>query len=238
MKKRFIVAGLLLAVSVVLPATSTQATSLPAYNTVTMTALTASPEYKAALATQANNVATAANNTAIATQQQADQATLLAIAATQTAAVKQAEANQAVINAAAANQVACNMIILNNPVLLAAATKPAAPVDPRARNLELLHNINTIDQARLAAVNARATANMTLTRLNDVNALLKATKAEVTKNPGLTQRLNELTAYSNALTSQYDQQNKDATAKETTLKNLQATLPTAGYNPEYWRCYY
>ena len=127
---------------------------------------------------------------------------------------------------------------MNNPVLFAAAMTPKRPVDPRARNLELLHNINTIDQARIAAVNARATANTTLARLNDVNALLNATKIEVVTNPGLTQRLNELSVMSNALQTQYDQQNYDANVKEESLKRLQATLPTAGYNPEMWKCYY
>ena len=142
------------------------------------------------------------------------------------------------LNAAAANQAACNAIILNNPVLYAATVRPVYTVDPKTRNLQLLHNINTIDQARIAAVNARAAANMTLTRLNDVNALLNATKTEVKTNPGLTQRLNELTAISASLQSQFDQQNRDAAAKEENLKKLQATLPTAGYNPNMWKCYY
>ena len=79
---------------------------------------------------------------------------------------------------------------------------------------------------------------MTLTRLNDVNALLNATKIEVKTNPGLTQRLNELTAIAASLQSQFDQQNRDAAAKEENLKKLQATLPTAGYNPNMWKCYY
>ena len=128
--------------------------------------------------------------------------------------------------------------VANNPVLCVPAAPAPCYVDPKARNLELLHNINTIDQARIAAVNARAAANMTLTRLNDVNALLNATKAEVVTNPGLTQRLNELTAQSNALKAQYDQQNSDASAKEATFNRLKATLPTAGYDPSYWKCYY
>jgi hypothetical protein len=228
MKNRVIIAGLLLAVSVVLPASSVRATVVLPYNPVTMTAL----------ANQANQAAAAANSLAISTQQQANQAALLAAAANQAAYTKQAEANLAAINAAAANQAACNLIILNNPVLLAQASKPVCTVDPRARNYQLLQNINTIDQARLAAVNARAAANSTLSRLNDINATLQATKVEVVTNPGLTQRLNELTAMSNALQAQYDQLNKDASAKEENFKKLQATLPTAGYNPEYWRCYY
>lgn len=237
MKNRVIIAGLLLAIAVVLPASKVSANIGYPYYGVPYLPVVASP-YTAALANQANQAAAAANSKAIAAQDQANQAALLAAAANQTAYSKQAEANLAALNAAAANQAACNAIILNNPYLLAATLKPAPTVDPRTRNLQLLHNINTIDQARLAAVNARAAANMTLTRLNDVNALLNATKIEVKTNPGLTQRLNELTAMSKALQSQFDQQNRDATAKEDTLKKLQATLPTAGYNPEMWRCYY
>ena len=236
MKKRIIIAGLLLAAAVVMPASSVSATIAYPYYPAPYMPVPTSP-YAVALAAQANQAASAANSQAIAAQQQANQAALLAAAANQTAYNKQAEANIAAINAAAANQAACNMIILSNPVLSAPVVKPC-PVDPRARNLELLHNINTIDQARIAATNARATANMTLTRLNDVNALRNATKAEVVKNPGLTQRLNELTAISNSLQSQFDQQNKDASAKEENFRRLQATLPTAGYNPAYWKCYY
>ena len=115
---------------------------------------------------------------------------------------------------------------------------PKKTVDPRTRNLELLHNINTIDQARIAAVNARAAANTTLGRLNDMRPILEATKVEVKTNPGLTQRLNELTTMVSALEAQYNQQNADASAKEENFKKLQSTLPTAGYNPDMWRCYY
>lgn len=237
MKKRIVIVGLFLAIAVVLPASGVRANVGYPYYAVAYPPVITAP-YSAAIATQANQAAAAANSQAIAAQQQANAAALLAAAASQTAFTKQAEANLAAINAAAANQAAYNAIVLTNPYLYAVTVKPAYPVDPRAHNLQLLHNINTIDQARLAAVNARAAANMTLTRLNDVNSLLNATKIEVKTNPGLTQRLNELTAISNSLQSQYDQQNSDASAKEENFKKLQATLPTSGYNPEYWRCYY
>ena len=215
-----------------------KADALTAYQLMLLQAAAQSPEYKTAIANQANQAAAAANKNAINTQNQADKAMLTAIAATQDAYAKQALANQAAASAALANQVACTQIALNNPVMLAAALTPKKPVDPKVRNLELLHNINTIDQARIAATNARATANTTLARLNDVNALLNATKIEVVTNPGLTQRLNELTAMSNALQSQYDVQNADANGKEATFRKLQNTLPTAGYNPCMWECYY
>ncbi|MCR5507473.1 MAG: hypothetical protein K6F34_02180 [Lachnospiraceae bacterium] len=200
--------------------------------------LASSPEYKAALAAQANQAASAANQNAIASQSQADQALLLAIAASQDAFNKQLQANQAAVLAALANQAMYNTIIANNPVLMASYLNSKKPVDPKARNLELLHNINTIDQANIAAKNARAIANTTLARLNDARALLNATKEEVKTNPGLTQRLNELTAMVNAFEAQYKQQDADATAKEATLKKLQDTLPTEGYNPCMWECYY
>ena len=238
MKNRVIIAGLLLAFAVVLPTTSVSANIPYIYGGMVPPALMVSPEYKAALAAQANQAAAAANSAAISAQQQADQARLLALAANQNAYNKQAQANLAALNAAAANQAVYNTIVMNNPVLYNPVPRPVCVVDPRAKNLELLHNINTIDQARIAATNARAAANMTLTRLNDVNALLNATKAEVVTNPGLTQRLNELTAISNNLQAQYNQQNSDASAKEATFRKLQATLPTAGYNPAYWKCYY
>ena len=201
-----------------------------------LAAIMASPQYKAAIAAQANQAAAAANQNAIATQQQADKAMLTAIAATQTAFAKQDQANQAAILAVLANQAALNTIVLNNPVLFAQATKPKTPVDPKARNLELLHNINTIDQANLAATNARAVANTTLSRLNDVKARKDAIKAD--GNPGLMQQLNELNATAAALEAQYKHQDADASAKEATLKKLQATLPTAGYNPCLCDCYY
>lgn len=238
MKNKIINAGLIAISACLFITAPVKADTLTAYQLMLLSAAATPAEYKAALANQANQAATAANQNAIKTQNQANQALLTAIAANQAAFSKQAEANLAAVNAAAANQYACNTILLNNPVLLAAALKPSKPVDPKARNLELLHNINTIDQARIAATNARATANTTLARLNDVNALLNATKAEVATNPGLTQRLNELTAMSNALQAQYDQQNSDANAKEATFKKLQDTLPTAGYNPCMWECYY
>lgn len=238
MKKRIMSAALLVVSACFLFSSSVKADALTAYQLMLLSAAATPPEYKAALANQANQAASAANQAAISTQNQANQALLTAIAANQNAFSKQAQANLAAINAAVANQNACNTIIMNNPVLMAAALKPPKPVDPKIRNLELLHNINAIDQARIAAVNARATANTTLARLNDVNALLNATKAEVASNPGLTQRLNELTAMSNALQSQFDQQNSDASAKEATFKRLQDTLPTAGYNPCMWECYY
>ncbi len=238
MKNKFTVVGLLLAFAAVLPFMGVNVYAASVYELSALAAYATTPQFSAALAMQANQNAAAANNNAIAKQQQADQAMLLAIAASQTAYNKQAEANLAAINAAAANQAACATIIANNPVLYVPVAPAPCYVDPKTRNLELLHNINTIDQARIAAVNARAAANMTLTRLNDVNALLNATKAEVVTNPGLTQRLNELTVQSNALKAQYDQQNSDASAKETTFNRLKATLPTAGYDPSYWKCYY
>ncbi len=238
MKNKIISAGLLVISACLLLTSPVKADAYTAYQLMLLSAAATPPEYKTALANQANKAASAANQNAIKTQNQADQAMLLAIAASQDAYAKQAQANLAAVNAAAANQAAANTILLNNPVMLAAALKPAKPVDPKVRNLELLHNINTIDQARIAATNARATANTTLARLNDVNALLNATRIEVKTNPGLTQRLNELTAMSNALQSQFDQQNYDANVKEDTFKRLQSSLPTAGYNPCMWECYY
>lgn len=238
MRNKIVSAGLL-AISVCLLISSpVKADAYTAYQLMLLSAAATPPEYKAALATQANQAAAAANQVAVTTQNQANQAMLTAIAASQDAYTKQAQANLAAVSAAAANQAACNTIIMNNPVLMAAALTPKKPVDPRARNLELLHNINTIDQASIAATNARAAANSTLARLNDVNALLNATKIEVATNPGLTQRLNELTAMSGALQTQYDQLNYDAKVKEESLKRLRDTLPTAGYNPNMWKCYY
>lgn len=236
MRNKIISAGLLAITACLLISSPVKADALTAYQLMLLAATP--PEYKTALANQANQAATVANQAAINTQNQANQAMLLAIAASQDAYAKQAQANLAAVSAAAANQYACNTIIMNNPVLFAASMTPKKPVDPKARNLELLHNINTIDQARIAAVNARATANTTLSRLNDAKALLNATKVEVITNPGLTQRLNELSAIVGALDSQYIQQNADANSKETTFKKLQETLPTAGYNPCMWECYY
>lgn len=236
MKNRIIKAGLLVMSACLLVSVPVKADALTAYQLMLIQA--AASGGTAALANQANQAASAANKNAINTQNQANQAMLTAIAASQDAYNKQAQANLAAVNAAAANQYAYNTIVLNNPVLLAATLKPSTPVDPKVRNLELLHNINTIAQANLEATNARAVANTTLARLNDANAILTATKAEVATNPGLTQRLNQLTTYVNGLQSQYDQQNADAKTKEAVLKKLQDTLPTAGYNPDYWKCYY
>ncbi|MBR4718690.1 MAG: hypothetical protein IKP31_00445 [Lachnospiraceae bacterium] len=238
MRNKIISAGLIVVAACLLISSQVKADALTAYQLMLLSAAATPPEYKAALANQANQNAAAANQNAINTQNQANQAMLLAIAASQDAYAKQAQANLAAVNAAAANQYALNTIIMNNPVLLAVALKPKKPVDPKVRNLELLHNINTIDQARIAAVNARATANTTLARLNDMKPILEATKVEVKYSPGLTQRLNELTVMVSALEAQYSQQNADANAKEETLRRLQATLPTAGYNPALCDCYY
>ncbi|MCR5356392.1 MAG: hypothetical protein K6E63_03220 [Lachnospiraceae bacterium] len=235
MKKR-IMAGLMIIAMSFLAVIPVKANTLTDQQLAILAAIMASPQYKAAMAAQANQAAAAANQQAIATQKQADMAMLQAVAATQQAFVKQDQANQAAILAVLANQAALNTIILNNPVLLAQATKPKAPVDPKVRNLELLHNINSIDQANLAAVNARAVANTTLSRLNDIKARIDAIKAD--GNPGLIQQLNELNAMAAALEAQYKHQDADACAKEATLKKLQATLPTAGYNPCLCDCYY
>ncbi len=233
--KKLITTGIVTALLTFLTVMPVMADTLTPYQ---LMLLASSPEYKAALAAQANQAAAAANQNAINTQNQADQAMLLAIAASQDAFNKQYQANQAALLAAAANQIACNTIIANNPVLMAQLNKCKTPVDPKVRNLELLHNINTIDQANLAAKNARAAANTTLNRLTDAKALLNATKEEVKTNPGLNQRLNELTALVSTLEAQYKTQDADASAKEANLKKLQDTLPTEGYNPCLCECYY
>ncbi len=168
------------------------------------------------------------------TPAQTDQALILALAANQNACSNYAVQSYTKVDQAQAAQLAYNSAALQNFVLVRSVVKPVLPSEIKARNQERLRNKCTIEQARIAAVNSRAVANSILTRLNDVNALLNATRIEVKTNPGLTQRLNELTAMSGSLQSQYDQQNKDATAREAEYKNLQATLPTDEYNTYYY----
>ncbi|MBR5406276.1 MAG: hypothetical protein IKX95_09590 [Lachnospiraceae bacterium] len=165
---------------------------------------------------------------------QAEQALLLSMAANQDACSNYALASYFTVDMATANQLANNSAVLQNLVVAKSAVKPVSPADIKARNLERQRNKCTIEQARIAAVNSRAIANVTLARLNDVNALLNATKVEVKTNPGLTQRLNELTALSASLQSQYVQQNKNATTLEAEHKRLQLTLPTDEYNTYYY----
>ncbi|MCR5509142.1 MAG: hypothetical protein K6F34_10685 [Lachnospiraceae bacterium] len=171
-------------------------------------------------------------------QRPADQALLFALAANQQALAGQALGIYAGTAANGNYQAAYNMQALQNVLMAASEVKPLPGVDTKALYRQLGYNINTIEQARIAAVNARATANMTLTMFNEANALLNATKVEVATNPGLLQRLNELTVYTNSLKAQYDQQNADAAAKEANYNKLRATLPTDGYFRGYYAYFY
>ncbi len=165
---------------------------------------------------------------------QAEQALFLSLAANQNACGNYAIQSYTTVDTAKAAQLAYNSAVLQNLVVAKSAVKPVSPAVIKERNLERQRNKCTIEQARIAAVNSRAIANVTLQRLNDVNALLNATGVEVRTNPGLTQRLNELTAMSASLQSQYVQQNKNAAAMEAEYKRLLATLPTEEYNTYYY----
>ena len=118
MKNKIISAGLLVISACLLLTSPVKADAYTAYQLMLLSAAATPPEYKTALANQANKAASAANQNAIKTQNQADQAMLLAIAASQDAYAKQAQANLAAINAAAANQAAANTILLNNGKIL------------------------------------------------------------------------------------------------------------------------
>ena len=80
-----------------------------------------------------------------------------------------------------------------------------------------------VNQARIDATNARATANATLKRLNEIKALVVTTRADAVVNPGLIQRLNDLQAMEVTLQREYDLQNIDACNKEANYRNLQCT---------------
>ena len=106
------------------------------------------------------------------------------------------------------------------------------------QNMQLLDNINRIQEAQLAAKEALEIANGTLSRINNLQPAIASKQQEVAANPSLQPQLDELNNQLNALTDQYNAQLADYQAKQAVFENLQATLPTAGYNPNMCNALY
>ncbi|MCR5791335.1 MAG: hypothetical protein K6G83_15740 [Lachnospiraceae bacterium] len=157
--------------------------------------------------------------------------------ANQNAVNKQLEANQAAAAYALANQNAAATAVAYNPLVFASvASTPVNP--PYAHNLVLLDNINKISEAQTKAKGAREIANATLSRINNIRPALESAKAQAAYNPAYAANATELQNQLNALEASYASQSADASEKEATFQKLQATLPTAGYDPMLVKYYY
>lgn len=110
--------------------------------------------------------------------------------------------------------------------------------DQMQQNLQLLENINKISAAQTRAQEALEIANGTLAQINNLQAAIAGKQQEVAVNPGLQPQLDQLNAQLQALTNQYNAQMADYQAKQAEFTTLQATLPTAGYNPNMCNALY
>ncbi|MCR4657453.1 MAG: hypothetical protein K5770_14695 [Lachnospiraceae bacterium] len=188
---------------------------------------------KQAEANQASLNAFAMNQALLLNQATVAQAAI----ANQNAVDKQLEANQAAAACALANQNAATTAIAYNPLVFASvASKPVNP--PYAHNLVLLDNINKISEAQTKAKGAREIANATLSQINNIKPALESARAQAEYNPVFAANASELQNRLNALEASYASQSADASAKEATFTELQATLPTAGYDPMLVKYYY